>query len=278
MPSINNATQTRQIGNFNNTLNQHRDQGNGREVQGLLGVSNAANRRPVDNAEGMVSLHMGASVAHSIMQVHNENQATSSYGILKAAKQHPVATGIFLTAAVITVAGLAVSSTSDSSPSLPSLSDAMPQPEPLVMPAHETVLGVCERVIESFSLMNRLPADRISMNALNSIKVDTAKMANLARGMVQDDEMGSSELGRAAQCSGVQLRRNKVEVMISNLETMKSDLEVGGGVSVDAPIDAIRVRHLVNHIDRRLSVLRDISRNLYDATVIINSKILENAG
>jgi hypothetical protein len=96
--------------------------------------------------------------------------------------------------------------------------------------------------------------------------------------MVLDETISSSELNRAAQCSGVDLRKNKVQVMISSLEAKKSALLEEGAISIDMANNILTTNAQVRAINGRIAVLQAISNDLHNATVTLNAKILQNIG
>jgi hypothetical protein len=289
VPSVNNAAQTRQIGNFYNTVNRNQIPiKKGAESLELLGVSNAADSRHAGNTEGMVSLQIETPVASSIRQVSNGNRARSDgrgvgSGVCTAIKRHPWTTGVVLTFTTLAVVAVASRSILDSSSSMMQAPEDLPVPESMVFnryspPDDEGVIDICEKAIKNFPRVSSEYVDRTSMSALNAVKAETDRMVGAARSMVQGDEVETSDLHDAARCSGERLKRDKVEVMISDLETMKSGLFKNGGTSVDDPINVLRAEIRARQIDRRLEVLRGINRNLHDVTVALNGKILGNVG
>jgi hypothetical protein len=96
---------------------------------------------------------------------------------------------------------------------------------------------------------------------------------------VLNSAVGRPELEKAAECSGVRFRQNKVEALIADLRAEKSRLHAGtGGTSVDMPERVLSTRLQIAEIERRLPVLVETSRHLYDATVILNRKLLQIVG
>lgn len=278
MPGIP-ATHRACIGNFHRILyRQPEDQVRGRgENQQLYAASDNDTAINVD------------AVSEALADVRNRSQPRSSCSISRVISDHPVAATLIGITTVLAVTGVVAgniynSSSHDTSALSPQWPDVPLSPQPLIMPDcssptnGETVIGVCQGVIEKFSQQSAVSAEQFPLDTLGSIKSDTEKMECLAHSMVQDAAVDSEQLMRAGQCSGVDLRKNTVQVMISNLEEKRSALLANGSISTDMAINVIAIHAEVQAIDRRIAALRDISGDLYDATVTINRKILGDIG
>lgn len=289
MPSVSHAAQTRQIGNFYNTLNAHGDQAqSGRGAQRLLGISNASVpassqicRADASQPGGYLPVHVEEEIAGVEAQQKKSGGQVATGGVCAAMKRHPWTTGVVLFLVAGTALSLTYKSMTNRSSASADMPEALPTPERLLnywRADPDNVFDICQRAADKFPPSNRRQADSVSLSKLSSIKAETERMISAARSMVQDEKIEISELMRAARCSGVRLMRGKVEVMISDLEAMKSELLGSGGISIIAPIDTIKLQAKAGLIDQRLAVLREMRRNLRAVTVAINTKILRNAG
>lgn len=290
MPSASHVAQTRQIGNFYNALNLHSGpMKSGRGIQGLLGISNTSAsashqlndiRAPQPGID-YCKVNIEESVSDEGAQQKNSGGQAAAGGVCAAMKRHPWTTGVVLFLAAGTVASLAYKTMPNSLPSMEKMPEALPAPERLHnywRADPDNVFNICQRVIDDFPQMRGRQVSSISLSGLNSIKAETTRMVSAARNMAQEEGVETSELMDAARCSGVRLMRDKVGAMISDLETMRSGLLENDGMSIDAAIDIIRLRIRAGAIDERLAVLRDMRRNLYDVTVILNRRIFSNIG
>jgi hypothetical protein len=296
LPIVNDAHRA-QIGSFHNLANSHQRQGNdSHQFQELLEVSNTT------------VVGSGRGVYHALsVEECTSAEGSGSHGVAggigAALRRNPVPVGITVAAALLLVAGAGVvytahgrSTSLAAVPGCPSrpghlipigrglptnneVARCAPKAEHLVTSDSQAIVGVCEQVIGRFSLMDGVQMDGTSLPELHALRNEVDGAARAAQRMADNDEAQTDALNRVAHCLGTGLRKNKVEPMISKLETMKNGLlQGGGGTSIDEPINVIRRQMRVGEIDQRLSVLHDISRHLYDATVILNRKILTNAG
>lgn len=295
------ADRTR-VGIFNNAVNKHQSPlGKRSEILRLLDVSNAPDFRYADRPEldMMPESALDARVSRpnsSIVQIGNGDRVSSvdpgpharkdsgshllAGGLCAAMKQNPWTTGVVLTFTAFSVVALVSKVALIGSSSMIQTPEDMPRSEPMVFnryspPDDDGVADVCEKAIESFPRVSREYVDRTAMSALNSVKIETDKMVTLAQSMVQEDEVETFELEEAAQCSG-RLKRDKVEVMISDLEAMRLDALGAEGISRGDQASAARVWRQVARIDERLTVLRDMRRNLHDVTAALNGRIFSN--
>ena len=272
------------VGNFHNTMNSLQGSApNERRFEEMVRVSNIpSNQGP--------STHALAHNAHYWpLSIEGERQGNclAPVRITNAMKQRPLATAIALTAAVlatVTVAGIATQRSGGSALAAPG-SDHVPQPLPLVMSVDSsaansaTVVGICGKSLCKFPQSNGAQVICPPMAKLRSIEGDAERILRTARSMVQDSAVGSEELQEAAECSGVRLMGSKVDPLMASLREERQRLiEEAGGTSIDQPIRILATRIQVAEIERKLSVLGDIKRHLYDATVTINQRLLELAG
>jgi len=294
MPAMNPASHQAQVGLFNSRINPTQAPAPSRQqVQGLLGVSNT----PPDLSRGTHAsmpndMYRPLSIEMSSDDMDVPGSRVGTGGIGTAIGRLPRGTGYVLAAAaVVTTVAFVATSTSDSLATAAQWPDdvpqslPLPQPQPLIMSGSgssansATVVGVCEQAINKFPRSNGAQVYCPSMEKLQSIESDAKSILSMARSMVQDSAVRRGELRRAAQCSGVRFRENKVEPLIAALRAEKSRLsEEWGGKSVDHPIRILATQMQVADIDRSLLVLTRTSNDLYDATATINNKLLELVG
>lgn len=287
MPAISFADNRARIGVFNNATHSGQDSiPSGRQLQGLLGVSNT----PRDPAPSIYApmgngIYPPLSIPVSPDDMREPGSRAATGGMGSAMKRHPWATGIVLTTAVLATVAVVARPASDGSVSAAAWPDSVPQPQPLVVSGSDasvhpaTIVGICNRAIDKFPRAGEAHENFPSMKELYSIRNDAESILQIARSMVRDNVVGSRELRSAADCSGVRLRRNKVEPLIADLQAEKSRLLEGvGGDSVDMPERVLVAQIQITGIDRRLGVLTQTSRHLYDATVALNTRLLQMAG
>jgi len=274
MPGIQDSYAAR-IGNFDRVRQQNQTRGCPENIP----------LRPGRDA----AIPMQGDFDRSLTDVRNGNPARPLCGTPQVVSGRTVAKTLVGITAVLVVGGV-VAGTIYNSPShaetalSPHRPDMPPTPQPLIMAStsastdNETVVGVCRRVIGEFSKLSRVSTDSVTLAELDAIKAKTAKIVCLAQNMVLDETISSSELNRAAQCSGVDLRKNKVQVMISSLEAKKSALLEEGAISIDMANNILTTNAQVRAINGRIAVLQAISNDLHNATVTLNAKILQNIG
>ncbi|WP_250627366.1 hypothetical protein [Pinirhizobacter soli] len=287
MPIGNTTAHQARASIFQNAMNVGRHPGpDARSCRGLLGVSNSPLHRDSDTrVPERREIYQALSIPMNPDDRGEQGSRVATGSIGAAMKRHPWATTIVATTAVFAMVGFVARQASDSSQSAAPWLDSLPQPQSLNMPGNvsstnsPTVVGVCEQAIGKFPRTNGAQVNDLSITQLRSIKSDAESILGLARSMVRDSAVGFGELGRAARCSGVSLREQKVEAMIAELRAKKSHLEqLRGELSIDMAERILALRMRTAEIDRKLSVLTQISQRLFDATVAINRRMLEIAG
>ena len=286
MPAIPAAGHQARISVFHNAVNSGQAAAcNDRQLQGLLGISNTSSHCvPDPHAVGRNQVYEQLSLPVSPRDIEGQGGRIATGRIATAMKQHPWATGIVVATAVVSAVVVA-SQTSGSSEPQVQWPDEAPQPQPLIMPGSdasasaETIVGVCTRAINRFPRAGEARENFPSMAELHSLKRDAKSILQMAQSMVLDGAAGSRALQDAAGCSGSRLRAHKVVPLIADLQAEKSRLLEGvWGDSIDMPERVLVAQLQTSEIDLRLAVLTEISSHLYDATVILNARLLEISG
>ena len=290
MPAISPAGHQARVGVFYNKINSNQEFApNGRQFQGIRAVSNTAlNRVPGIDAPGQNEVYRPLTIEMSSSDSEAPGSRVVTSGMGAAMKRHRVA-GLLLAATALVAVTVVARQTLGSSNLAGQWLDDVPQPQPLPQPLimsgsgssanSATVVGICEQAINKFPRSNGAQVICPSMEQLQSIESDAKSILSTARSTVQDSAVGSGELREAARCAGVRLRKNRVRVLIAALRAEKSRLrDEARGTSVDQPIRVLGTQMQVAEIDRKLFVLTDTSRHLYDATVAINRRLLDIAG
>lgn len=288
MPATNPADHQARSSIFYNRISSRQDAApNGRQLREMIGISNTPHQlgSGIPAAQAREEVYPSLSIPVSPDDMGETGSRVATGGIGSAIKRHPLAATFVVGVTVFTTIACVANLSPDSSRSAASWPDGLPKPQSLNVgggvsfASNPTVFGVCQQAIENFPPSSGTQADLPSLRALRLIKSDAEDVRRMAQSMVQDHAMTSTDLQRAARCTGVRLLRDKVEAMTADLQAMRRQLGEGTGAdSIDAAAGNIIAQQQDAEIGQRLEVLGVINHCLTQATIVINERLLQMAG